>query len=498
MLTGKNISVLRKAIVDTLPQIDQAGADVQQQPGFTYVPPSHARALDVEASIVMGMRGSGKSFWWAALSSDAHRRFIAQAFPSAHLSTKIRVLRGFGDAVRSADAPGKDVLAQLIRNGIKARTIWRAVVGAHLDFPQPFPSGTQALWADRAIWVEGNPEIFDRMLEAKDDELAKAKEKALVLFDALDRLGDSWEDVRPLARGLFQVAQDMRGTRNVRLKLFVRPDMLEDREIVGFPDASKLLARKAELDWRRVDLYALFFQCLGNAVTGGKVLRDMTSEVVGEDWERAGRFWTMPAMLASDESLQELVFERLAGKAMSNSPTGWKRGKPYKWIANHLQDGRGQVSPRSFCEALRRAAEMSLTDFSLHPMALHYRAIHFGVQAASAVRVNELVDEDYPWVGVLMEPLRGQITVPCAPDDIIDIWRREKVVQKLEKSVASSHGSSTVKLPPQHLGDGARGVLVDLKDLGLVEELHDGRIQMPDVYRIAFGLGRRGGVRPLK
>ena len=24
------------------------------------------------------------------------------------------------------------------------------------------------------------------------------------------------------------------------------------------------------------------------------------------------------------------------------------------------------------------------------------------------------------------------------------------------------------------------------------------RIQMPDVYRIAYGLGRRGGVKPLK
>ncbi|MGS1076448.1 hypothetical protein [Burkholderia glumae] len=346
--------------------------------------------------------------------------------------------------------------------------------------------------------MEANPEVFDRMLEAKDDELAKASEKALVLFDALDRLGDSWEDVRPLARGLFQVAQDMRGTRNIRLKLFVRPDMIEDRGIVGFPDASKLLARKAELDWRRVDLYALFFQCLGNARNGGTLLRALTSEVTGQAWVRAGRFWTIPATLASDESLQESVFERLAGKAMSNSPTGWKRGKPYKWIANHLQDGRGQVSPRSFCEALRRAAEMSLVDFAVHPLLLHYRAIHFGVQAASAVRVNELVDEDYPWVGVLMEPLRGQITVPCAPDDITDIWLREKVVQSLERSVASSRGVSAVKLPPQHLENGAEGVLADLKGLGLIEELRDGRIQMPDVYRIAFGLGRRGGVRPLK
>ena len=32
----------------------------------------------------------------------------------------------------------------------------------------------------------------------------------------------------------------------------------------------------------------------------------------------------------------------------------------------------------------------------------------------------------------------------------------------------------------------------------MIQRLSDGRIQMPDVYRIAFGLGRRGGVKPLK
>jgi hypothetical protein len=34
--------------------------------------------------------------------------------------------------------------------------------------------------------------------------------------------------------------------------------------------------------------------------------------------------------------------------------------------------------------------------------------------------------------------------------------------------------------------------------LGVIQRMEDGRIQMPDVYRIAFGFGRRGGVKPLK
>ena len=50
----------------------------------------------------------------------------------------------------------------------------------------------------------------------------------------------------------------------------------------------------------------------------------------------------------------------------------------------------------------------------------------------------------------------------------------------------------------QHLELGANGILRDLELLGIVQRLVDQRIQMPDVYRIAFGLGRRGGVKPLK
>jgi hypothetical protein len=49
-----------------------------------------------------------------------------------------------------------------------------------------------------------------------------------------------------------------------------------------------------------------------------------------------------------------------------------------------------------------------------------------------------------------------------------------------------------------NLADGPEGILRDLESIGLVYFLYDKRIQMPDVYRIAFGLGRYGGVKPLK
>lgn len=498
-LTPPDIEHLRRALAEGLPALDQAGAHATQPPALTYVPPSHARALDIDSSVVEGIRGAGKSFWWAALTSAPHREFVAQAFPDAHLSAGTVVRSGFGEARGSEDAPSKDVLDRLQRDIGNARAIWRAVVAHQLRFPAPFPQpaaegGTP--WATRTAWVHEHPEQFDELLVAADDALHREGRTTLILFDALDRLADGWEGIRPLASALLRVAQDMRATRRIRLKVFVRPDMLEDKAIIGFPDASKLLARRAQLSWRKVDLYALVFQCMANAQAGGEAFRTLSSQLLSLRWQQAGDSWLIPQPLRADEESQERLFEALAGKAMSSSPTGLKRGKPYKWVVNHLQDGRDQVSPRTFCEALRRAAAGTMSDMPMHPLPLHHGAIQAGVQAASQVRVDELVNEDYPWVDLVMAPLRGELSVPCLPADIVALWDRKGTLEKLVGEISAL--GDKVKLPPRHLEDGHEGILQDLQDLGLIQRLSDGRIQMPDVYRIAFGLGRRGGVKPLR
>jgi hypothetical protein len=126
--------------------------------------------------------------------------------------------------------------------------------------------------------------------------------------------------------------------------------------------------------------------------------------------------------------------------------------------------------------------------------ALHYRAIQTGVQEASRIRVKEITQEDYPWVEPLMEPLKSKITVPCPVEDVLKLWKQAGTLKTIEGITRQRD----VKLLPPHFQEGPTGVLRDLKDLGVLDYIWDGRIQMPDVYRIAFGLGRRGGVKPLK
>lgn len=105
--------------------------------------------------------------------------------------------------------------------------------------------------------------------------------------------------------------------------------------------------------------------------------------------------------------------------------------------------------------------------------------------------MNEITREDYPWVNALMTPLRGRVTVPCPDMEILQLWQEHGTVATLQRSVGEP-GTTLVKLPPQHLDEGPRGLLQDLEGLGVIQRLHNGRIQMPDVHRIAFGLGAEG------
>jgi hypothetical protein len=480
--------------MESLPDIDQASIRVTLSPGYSYVPNSHALALDADTSIVSGIRGAGKSFWWTYLASPTHRAYLVKAFPEVRRIDENTILQGFGVG-HSPNYPSSETIHQLTKNQVEARHVWRSVIGVCLGIPLP-PFDGKTEWLERAVWVRDNPEKYLEAIDQEDERLSKEHKKALILFDALDRLAETWPTIRPIARALFQTALEMRAHKNIRLKLFVRPDMLEDEEITSFPDASKLLSRTVDLSWRRADLYALLFQRLGNAPKYGQGIRDHSKKEFKLSWRRIGQdaSWVLPQPLRTDEQVQKELFHAITGPTMARGESGHKRGLPYTWLVNHLMDSREQVSPRSFFAALREASRAShdeTWEYSLDP-----KSIQEGVAQASEIRKNEMVKEDYPWVAILMEPLGDRrLMIPCEVSDITTIWEQEGTIEKLLKRAESTN---EVKLPPRHLLEGPKGILNDLKELGIIQRLIDGRVQMPDVYRIAFGLGRKGGVKPLR
>ena len=94
----------------------------------------------------------------------------------------------------------------------------------------------------------------------------------------------------------------------------------------------------------------------------------------------------------------------------------------------------------------------------------------------------------------MLEPLEG-MSVPIAFDEIRERWRDEGVLDALAKDVDKGR----VKLPPpRSMEDGPRGVLEELEAAGVFQHLLDDRVNMPDIFRIGYGIGRKGGVKPVR
>jgi len=481
MNTPFPLEALREIFLNALPEEPAQANEQAPEMSHFYVPSTHTRALNPNNMLVEGIRGSGKSVWWAALQDERHRQLVADLLPRSELSN-IDCCAGFGQT-QSDNYPSKRILKALIKE-YDASDIWYTIIAFNtlaLNMPNT--------WAQRIDLVKSEPERIERAFIAAEKQLQEQGLKKLILFDALDRTADDWGSLRRLLKGLLQVLLEFRSSRAIRLKAFVRPDMLEDAEVSAFPDGSKSISSKVMLDWPKIELFNLLWHHLGNESSHGKVFRQVCQQHFGQQWTQHSStgVWLIPDKMRVDETLQSEIFHALAGPYMGSNA---RKGFPYTWLPNHLEDGYDKTSPRSFLAALHTAASEPLRDKQAYP--LHYQSIKKGVQAASRIRVREL-REDYPWIDRLMTPLKGQ-TVPGEFDAITHRWGQKNILETLEQV----NDEAVVRLPPSRLSLGYEGIKQDLIELGIFRLMRDGRINMPDVYRIGYGLGRKGGVKPVR
>ncbi len=474
---------IRELMINALPE-DIAVFGQTPDLRNTFTPTGHARALHPDAMLVVGMRGAGKSFWWTVLQSEDHRQLVAHLMPKSGIKRSTKISVGFGERPSPDNYPGKDTLVDLISR-FDPRQVWRTIVLRQIIKKSiAGQSWKEKGWSDAVTWLTDHPEEVEKMLYQADQELEREEDYHLILFDALDRTADDWPTMLKIMRGLLQVLLELRSYHRIRPKAFVRPDHLEDAKIADFPDSSKVLSQKVELRWPRNELYGLLWQYLSNEPLNGELFREGCRKIVEVSWGDYNGVWMVPERLKIDEGAQRKVFHSITGEWMGRDR---RRGFPYTWLPNHLGDAGGQVSPRSFLAAIRYAA--SDTPRQDYKYALYYESIKKGVQEASRIRVREM-QEDYPWVEILMKPLSG-LTVPCLFEEIARRWEENEILARLKNDIANK----AVKLPPVHLGEGADGVRKDLETLGVFERMRDNRVNMPDVYRVGFGLGRRGGVK---
>jgi hypothetical protein len=457
-----------------------------------YVPVYHAKALHLDASVVVGMRGAGKSWWTAVLASPAHREFVSSQLQSSVLSN-VTAKVGFGLADTEADFPRAETVVALLDDGIDPIAIWLTIVLRHVlqeaEQENPAVGGT---WRDRVLWVVAHRDEVNARLTAGDAELTRRGQVLLVLFDAFDRLSNDWDRVRRLSSAALQLGLQLRSRRAIRLKFFIRPELDEDAETWSFADSSKLRHAKVDLAWSSADLYGLVFMRLGNANDTGGFAAEFRRETARElalHWGERQGVHLLPPALMRDPALQQRVIEGLADPYMGGGP---KRGTTYTWVPLHLADAAGKISPRSYLLAFKRAAEHTARDRPDHQRALHYSAIQEGVVKASEIRVQEIA-EDYPWVTPLLEAARGAV-VPITAEELSNRWTPEHI-RRMRRASAS-------KLPPRRftsdpIRKGSMGALIDdLVELAVLYRTKDRRLNIPDIFRVGFGIKRKGGVKP--
>ncbi|WGJ88607.1 hypothetical protein QEP15_14620 [Achromobacter mucicolens] len=456
--------LLREAILAA--PLETSNFGETPEPGTLYLPPSHLKALRLDAHIVVGGRGVGKSFWTAVLQSELLRSQLGAA---ASELQDIDVFTGFSNAECIENHPNADVFSVFLNQGGDPYDLWRAVILRWVaqKANEQIPEGS---WQETVNWLKQQPEEAARLMQRP------RAWKGLVLFDALDRTSTDWRRMDDIVRGLLRTALWLKTFPGLYAKVFLREDQAE-RTVFNFPDASKLTATRAELSWARHDLHGLLWQRLINAPNShGASVREVCS-CHAEDG-----VWHVAPEMKSESDRQKQAFETLAGPWMGRDR---RRGVPYTWSVGHLADGRGQTSPRSFLAAIRQAAEDSSERYPEHGYALHFESIKRGIQKASEIRVQEMA-EDYPWVPDVLSTLSG-MNVPVEFDAVREKW---------EQKFVSPQEMSSARLPAQHMDRGWDGVRDDLQRLGLLETKKDGRIDMPDLYRVGFGLGRKGGVKP--
>jgi hypothetical protein len=496
---------IRAAIETCLPGDPSASLSAQQ----LFLPWPHRKALKLDCSLVIGARGVGKTAWARALLANQGYQSSA-ALPTEIFPYPLSVVAGFSDQAQ-ASHPSGGTFAQLIREKDDPYSLWLAVLLRALGSDNT-PTLPIESWAATLDWVRGHQEEAWAMLRQADQALLQENRGLLLVFDALDRVspdGD-WLQVSAAIRALLRLILELKGFKRLHGKVFLRTDQYTRGNFTDLPDIAKIRATRVELHWSLTDLHGLLWQCLCNGTpsearenfrawcqevsTIGQfsLINRLIDSIQSPDGDEACRNietnhrWELPIDVHQNEPIQRALFEKLAGRWMGRDSS---RGVPYIWIVNHLADSQGQTTPRSFLMAIRKAAEESRRRYRDAEHPLFYDGLKLGVQAASVYRIEEL-EEDYPWLPTIMKPFANRASVPMT-EAVFD----QELSEAFGLIPAGVLGLSE-RLPKELRSQGVHGLITYLCQLGLLTQMKDERLNMPDIYRIGFKLGRKGGIKP--
>jgi len=179
-----------------------------------YAPETHAAALDPATPIVVGSRGTGKSFWAGVLGQQKTRETAAKAYPRLGLKA-VRVAFGY-TGVAGPEGIGIDALNHIIpanADADQAKAFWWATILRAAAHSTAGPGPKLSDFVLAAV----NWEARETLLLQHENQLSADKKTLLVVYDALDTVATTWPRQRLITEALLAVVWAMRAYRAIKI-----------------------------------------------------------------------------------------------------------------------------------------------------------------------------------------------------------------------------------------------------------------------------------------
>jgi hypothetical protein len=491
------------AMVDIAPKSGDAADDSDILRSFLPTP-AFIRALDPAILLVLGERGAGKTALFSVLAARDGLHALLKAADQRVLG--VREVLTLGETAR----PPQVLMHRLLQNTSPARAqvFWLLDLLRGLSSREgaALPEDVRAV-IEAGSWDRGldmAEQQVDRLFAAVDTLDAQLRAdggELTVCYDQLDVLMPTLPgSVQPIA-ALFNLwfSQRRRWLR-IRPKIFLRVDLFESVQ-AAFPDGSKFFAgHQTELSWDGMQVWRMWVKRLANRGEPSRqeAVRAWARRVSRTlDFQEKEGLGQVPSEVSSEpqltmfdtflgverwepgeRALAPLMYD-LVGRYMGASH---RKGDAFRWVPEHVEDGHGRLLARSFLHVLQHAAEIARE----RPIGAGARPIRpadvvQGLERASVLRLKDVMDED-PWIEQVLPPLEG-MEVPASEAEWCDLLAK---VQWKPASDIHARATLPADTPPQQ-------VLSLLERRGIIQKRSAGKYSVPEIYRAALKVKRRGG-----
>jgi hypothetical protein len=173
--------------------------------------------------------------------------------------------------------------------------------------------------------------------------------------------------------------------------------------------------------------------------------------------------------------------------------SGKTKGGTYNWPYKHLSDAHLEVTPRSFIKLFVEAAKFRQPPEN---QVISAEGIRHGLREASKVRVDQLGIE-YKWIKRALAPLAG-LNIPCTKEALYERWKETNTIKLILEASSDLDTGFLPPFPPNTRKNKMELLATAMAQIGLFSERPDGRIDIPDLFRVAAQMLKKGGTPPVQ